>query len=158
MSMSYPRRKYTSPESFVLAGVLVTFMNSAGAQAPGAREGLLASCSGSNNCVSSNATDDKYRIAPFKIAISPERAWTDLQKLIEANPDAKIVQVTPDYMHAEFSTKWLRFTDDVEFLLRPAQREIAVRSASRTGYYDFGANRKRIEALRAQLHEIGIIE
>jgi len=132
-------------------------VGSADAQAPGAKEGLLAGCTNSNNCVSSNALDEKAHIAPFKVALPPEQAWTGLQRVIEATPDAKIIQVTPDYLQVEFTTKLL-FTDDVEFLLRRGQEEIAVRSASRTGYYDFGANRKRIEALRVQLREKGIIE
>ena len=138
--------------------LLTLSIDSAHAQAaPGAKEGLLAGCTNANNCVSSNALDEKSRIAPFKVALPPEQAWTGLQRVIEATPDAKIVQVTPDYLQVEFTTKLL-FTDDVEFLLRRGQEEIAVRSASRTGYYDFGANRKRIEALRVQLREKGIIE
>jgi uncharacterized protein (DUF1499 family) len=44
----------------------------------------------------------------------------------------------------------LRFVDDVEFLLVPAERVIHVRSASRVGYSDLGTNRKRVEALRAK--------
>ena len=52
----------------------------------------------------------------------------------------------------------LRFVDDVEFNLRPEAGIIAVRSASRVGYYDFGANRSRVEKLRGQLHARGVIE
>jgi len=40
--------------------------------------------------------------------------------------------------------------DDVEFWLDPVGGVIHVRSASRVGQSDFGANRARIEALRAK--------
>ena len=45
----------------------------------------------------------------------------------------------------------MRFVDDVEFWYDPAGQAIAVRSASRIGRKDFGVNRARIEAIRAQL-------
>jgi uncharacterized protein (DUF1499 family) len=45
----------------------------------------------------------------------------------------------------------MRYRDDVEFLLRTDENEIAVRSASRVGYSDMGLNRDRIEAIRAAL-------
>jgi len=45
------------------------------------------------------------------------------------------------------------FVDDLELQLRPQDALIAVRSASRLGYGDLGANRRRVEALRAALAE-----
>ncbi len=53
------------------------------------------------------------------------------------------------YWHVEFRSRVFRFVDDVEFLFGPAGRQIHVRSASRVGYSDFGANRRRIEEIRA---------
>jgi uncharacterized protein (DUF1499 family) len=37
--------------------------------------------------------------------------------------------------------------DDVEFLADDEERRIHFRSASRTGYYDFGVNRKRMKKI-----------
>ena len=133
-------------------------ISAANAQAPGAKAGLLAACTDRNNCVSSDATEAKHAIAPFRLKAPPADAWSELKRVIEATPDTRIVQATPDYLNAEFTTGRLRFTDDVEFLLRPQQNEIAVRSASRFGYYDFGVNRERVEALRARLREKGVVE
>lgn len=42
------------------------------------------------------------------------------------------------------------FVDDVEFYLDEKDSLIQVRSASRLGESDLGANRKRIEAIRAR--------
>jgi uncharacterized protein (DUF1499 family) len=39
--------------------------------------------------------------------------------------------------------------DDVEFCFDTDSSLIHVRSASRTGYFDFGVNRKRIERIRS---------
>ena len=58
------------------------------------------------------------------------------------------------YIHAEFRTRLLRFVDDVEFRLESETNEIAVRSASRVGYSDLGANRRRLERLRGELERL----
>jgi uncharacterized protein (DUF1499 family) len=47
-------------------------------------------------------------------------------------------------------TRWLKFVDDTEFWLSPAESVIHVRSASRVGRKDFGVNRARVEAIRAR--------
>jgi uncharacterized protein (DUF1499 family) len=51
------------------------------------------------------------------------------------------------YLKAEFRTR-LGFVDDVEFQLNPDLGLVQVRSASRTGYWDLGVNRRRVEAIR----------
>jgi len=62
-----------------------------------------------------------------------------------------------DYLHAVFTTRTMRYRDDVEFNARPDRNEIAVRSASRVGYGDLGANRKRVEWIRAELAKLGLV-
>jgi uncharacterized protein (DUF1499 family) len=63
-------------------------------------------------------------------------------------PGATVVTSQPGYLYAEFSTPVLKFVDDVEFLLDQPAGVIQMRSASRLGRKDFGANRKRLEAIR----------
>ena len=84
-------------------------------------------------------------------------AWEALEAELVARERVVIVTSEDDYLHAVFTTKLMRYRDDVEFLLRPEQREIAVRSASRVGYGDMGANRARIESIRAALSERGVV-
>ena len=43
----------------------------------------------------------------------------------------------------------MRYVDDVEFLEDPSEGVTHVRSASRLGYSDLGANRSRIENIRS---------
>ena len=64
-------------------------------------------------------------------------------------PDITVVEQKPDYVYAQAQTRWLKFVDDLEFWVNPQLGVIDVRSASRLGREDFGANRQHIEAIRA---------
>jgi uncharacterized protein (DUF1499 family) len=66
------------------------------------------------------------------------------------------VNETSGYLHAECRSALLGFVDDLELHLRPSEGVIAVRSASRLGYSDFGVNRRRVEVLRASLISRGM--
>jgi uncharacterized protein (DUF1499 family) len=125
--------------------------------AAGLQDGKLASCPDSPNCVSSDE-QGKHAIAPFKLKVAAADAWEALERLLVETPRVKIVTRTQQYLHAEFTSTVLRFVDDVEFSLRPELGVIAVRSASRVGYYDFGANRSRVEDLRERLRKLEAIE
>jgi uncharacterized protein (DUF1499 family) len=56
---------------------------------------------------------------------------------------------TGDYLAATFRTPLLGFIDDLEARLDREAGVIQLRSASRVGHSDLGANRKRIERLVA---------
>lgn len=107
----------------------------------------LAPCPNKPNCVSSQAEDRAHAIGPFPIYKSPQESLRIIASIIRSMPRTKIVEETPDYLHAEFTSKIFRFIDDVEFLYNPNKNVIDVRSASRVGYGDLGVNRKRVEAL-----------
>jgi len=123
----------------------------------GLREGRLAPCPSSPNCVSSEATDSGHRIGAFVVEGGMEAAWDGLRGWLEEQDRVRIAVAEPGYLHAVFTTPLLRFRDDVEFHARPEQGEIAVRSASRVGYSDLGANRKRVETIRAELARRGLV-
>ncbi|MBN8511128.1 MAG: DUF1499 domain-containing protein [Burkholderiales bacterium] len=78
-----------------------------------------------------------------------------LRTLVEDMPGAVVVSANQDYLRVQFTTRWLGFVDDAEFWADPAAGVVQVRSASRLGRRDFGANRARIEALRARLAASG---
>ena len=126
--------------------------------APGINKAKLAACPSSPNCVSSDAVESKYNIEPFRLAASPVEAWRTTQDLVAALPRTKIVTAEDDYLHAECRSSLFGFVDDLELHLRPEEGIIAVRSAARLGYSDFGVNRKRLERLRSELKQRGIIE
>jgi uncharacterized protein (DUF1499 family) len=123
----------------------------------GVQDGRLAPCPDSPNCVSSDAPDESHHIEAFPLAAPPARAWSELEAVLKDTPRVAIVEFSSDYLHAEFKSAVFGFVDDVEFHLRPTEDLIAVRSASRIGYYDFGANRSRIQDLRGKLRERGVV-
>jgi uncharacterized protein (DUF1499 family) len=114
----------------------------------GAKEGRLAGCPGSPNCVSTEATDDEHSIAPLTFDGTAEEAMARLKGVVQQMPRSVVVTASESYLHAEFTTLFFRYTDDVEFQVDAKVDTIRMRSASRTGYSDLGANRTRVEAIR----------
>ncbi len=121
----------------------------------GVRDGKLAPPATAPNSVSSQA--DLYpghpqqayaQIAPLSYSGDATAAMTRLSGAIRETDGAVIVQEKPDYLYAQFRTRWLGFVDDAEFWLDPATQVIHVRSASRIGESDLGVNRQRIETIR----------
>lgn len=119
----------------------------------GVRDGKLASCPNSPNCVSSQSLDDLHKIAPLTYNSTPEKALADLKSVIQSLPKTKIISESSDYLYAEFTSALMGFVDDVEFYFDPGGNIIHVRSASRLGQSDLGVNRKRIETIRTKLAE-----
>lgn len=134
-----------------VAGMMVFSM---GCKSPtvGLSGEALKPCPNSPNCVSSMAEEEKHRIDPFTYEGSAEAARTKLIGILESAKRAKIVEKTDHYIHAEFTSLIFRFVDDVEFYFDQKEPVIHVRSASRVGYSDLGANRKRVEELRQQFN------
>ena len=128
----------------LLSGTRPSNLGSSGGQLQPVRTHLT-------NAVSSTATTDYHRIAPLAAAPDPKATFVRLRTVVAAMPGAAIVESTPTYLYAEYTTRWLGFVDDVEFLLDEPARVIQVRSASRLGRKDFGVNRARIEAVRERL-------
>jgi uncharacterized protein (DUF1499 family) len=115
----------------------------------GVKDGRLAPCKRSPNCVSSQADplDKEHYVAPISYAGS----IAELRKALATLNLATVIREEPDYLYAEFRTPFLRFVDDVEFL--KDGEVLHVRSASRLGRRDFKANRKRVEQLRSFLRQ-----
>ena len=61
-------------------------------------------------------------------------------------PRTTIVAASNQALHAEFRSRIFRFVDDVDLQLDG--RVVQIRSASRSGYSDWGVNRRRVAAIR----------
>lgn len=109
-------------------------------------EGHLRKCPASPNCVCSEGESGDHAITPLEFRDPPEAAWARLIQVLEETPRSQIVTREAGYLHVEFVTPLMRYVDDVEFRL--AGQQIHVRSASRVGRSDLGANRARVEKLR----------
>lgn len=81
----------------------------------------------------------------FKGTLDESRA--ELIKLISTLDGAVLVEENVTYLHFEFHTSIGHFIDDVEFYFDETNKVIHYRSASREGYGDFGANKRRMKGI-----------
>lgn len=115
----------------------------------------LLQCPSSPNCVSTQATDKTHFIEPIILESSPLKVKEMIVKILSQLHQSKIIETKDDYIRAEFSSKIFGFVDDVEFYFpdtKSKKTTIHMRSASRLGYSDLGANRKRIEEIRSKFN------
>ncbi|WP_347280053.1 MULTISPECIES: DUF1499 domain-containing protein [unclassified Leptolyngbya] len=117
----------------------------------GVKDGKLAACPGSPNCVCSQSleADAEHYVAPLTFTDSAPEAIARLKSVITNLPRTEVIQQTENYLYAEFTTPLMGFVDDVEFFADAETGTLHVRSASRLGQSDLGLNRKRIEEIRA---------
>ena len=124
----------------------------------GVRDGKLKPPSMTENSVTSQTAlypdhpQRKYAdIAPLRLKGDGPATLARIKAIVESMDGAKAIKSEPDYLYAQFTTKLMKYVDDVEFWYDPAAKVIQVRSASRVGRGDLGVNRNRIEAVRSAL-------
>jgi uncharacterized protein (DUF1499 family) len=111
----------------------------------GVVDGRLAPCPDSPNCVSTFAQDAAHRMEPIPHTGPAQDAMAQIKAIVASRPRTKIVTENDTYLHVEFTSALFRFVDDVEFLIDETKGKIHFRSASRAGYGDLGANRRRMQ-------------
>lgn len=114
----------------------------------GVKDGMLAPCPDSPNCVCTFDSDQQHGIAPIDFTGTTAEAMGRLKKALATYPRNQIITENKNYLHVEFTTLILRYVDDVEFLIDEVEHKIHFRSASRLGHSDLGLNRSRMEAIR----------
>ena len=115
----------------------------------GVRDGKLAPCPNSPNCVSTQSQDPRHQIDPIPYTTSPAEAKAALLHIIRSMERSKIITDDPTYVHAEFRTQGIGYVDDVELYFDQEAQVIHFRSSARLPYWDWGVNRKRMEEIRA---------
>ena len=108
----------------------------------------LSPCPASPNCVSSLSEDTSRQVEPLTYTLTLEEAREKLISVINSMKRSEVVTVEENYLHATYTSSLFGFVDDVEFSFDDEKKIIHVRSASRTGYYDLGVNRRRVEEIR----------
>lgn len=111
-------------------------------------DGRLRECPRSPNCVSTFSTDPTHRITPIPFRGSLVEARERIVKIVTSMKRTRIIRADKEYLHLEFRSALFRFVDDVEFYFDEKEKLIHFRSASRSGYSDFGVNRRRMEKIR----------
>ncbi len=124
------------------------FMPTANAST-GLQDGVLAPCPNKPNCVCSEARGGSAFIEPLVFEGDAAVAWQRAKQAVTAT-GGDIKETQDNYLRSTYTTRWLRFVDDLELRLDKESGVIHVRSASRVGHSDFGVNRKRVEKLRVE--------
>ena len=111
----------------------------------------LAGCHGLRNCTASTAKTQRNSIAPIAFDGSADEVIGKIATILNSQSGAQVQTQDAQSLWATFKTPLLGYIDDLEILV-DAQNSVAhIRSASRIGQSDLGANRKRIESLRQTL-------
>src|SRR5690606_30392297 len=107
----------------------------------------LPPCPDSPNCAQSVDVGHKSYIAPLLLPAGDNTTvlWEKLRTVVLAMPRTRLAEQRDGYLRIEFHSLLFRFVDDVELALDARNNLVHIRSASRSGHYDFGVNRKRIE-------------
>lgn len=132
----------------------------------GVREGELAACPAHSDCLSSQDSNPDRHIAPLTFTSNRQQARNDLLIAVNAVGHGQIVSNHRNYLRVAYSIANLGdrpseyfyqpedAVDDVEFYMVPGRRVIEMRSIARLGLFDVGANRARLEKIRAAFAEL----
>jgi len=122
--------------------------------AAGMVNGQLTPCPDKPNCVCSEYPDDSaHAIGPIPLPEGGGAESLVVMKTVIESLGGEIQSTDENYLAATFTSKFFRFTDDVEVRLDTEASLIHVRSASRAGYGDMGANLARVDEIRALFEE-----
>ncbi len=108
----------------------------------------LAPCPNKPNCVCSEQSDQSHQVDPIKLSGDRDADMTTIEKTLTALPRTKLVTRDPDYLHFVAVSAIIGYADDVEFRWDEQAKVVHVRSASRVGHSDLGANRARVDYYR----------
>ncbi|MGH8284039.1 MAG: DUF1499 domain-containing protein [Gammaproteobacteria bacterium] len=132
----------------------------------GVRQGQLSPCPQNRDCVSTRDTDPSLYIEPLVYTSTRDQARNDLLIAITVVGQAHIVSNHSNYIRVEYpianrSERASEYyyqpenaVDDVEFYLVPTSHMIEMRSIARLGLFDIGANRARLEKIRAAFADL----
>ncbi len=120
--------------------------------APGLVDGKLSKCPDKPNCVCTEYADDSEHFAEPIRGLG--QTAEEIANAVRAT-GGTVVDQTMDgenvYTSARYTSSIFRFVDDVEFRTDVSAGVLHVRSASRVGHSDLGANAKRFDAIRKAL-------
>lgn len=122
----------------------------------GVTGGRLRPCPDRPNCVCSQDSDPRHAIDPLPLGDDTQADLARLERVLHAMPGASRIDSSDGYLRYEFTSRLMRYVDDVEFQVDEHGRAIHVRSASRVGRSDLGANRKRVAEIRRRFTEPGV--
>ncbi len=151
--------------ALILFGLWLAFVNLTGREKSmwfggrpstlGVKDDKLSGPRSTPNSVVSEGIESTHPayVAPIAFTGDPRAALAKLGAVLQALDRVTILKVEETYLYAEFRSKTLGYVDDFEARVDAATNLIHVRSASRLGRRDMGANRARVEMIRAKFAE-----
>lgn len=111
----------------------------------------LPECGWRPNCVNSQNGEGGHAIDPITATAAQ---WAALKTWISEQPNWEISRDNDTLFQAVAITPKMRYRDDVIMLFNNAEQSIDIRSSSRVGIGDMGANAARVEMLRQQVTQL----
>ena len=110
-------------------------------------------CPPSPNCVSTSASprDEIHFIETPKFKTNP---LPEIKRIFE-QLNITITQHGPTYVVGTHKSGVFGFVDDIDLVWSPGTSKLLMRSASRVGHSDLGANRRRIKGIVFLLRQAG---
>lgn len=136
----------------VIIAMFVLGVVSKKGQALGLKDGHLQACTSTDNCVISERVNDSPATVEVYTFEGDKAAFLIKLATVVESMGGEIVTAEGDYIAATFTSKVFGFIDDLELRVSD-EHQLHFRSSSRVGRKDFGANKKRIEALKQLLKE-----
>ena len=78
---------------------------------------------------------------------------SEIQIILENTPRMEIIEIDGDYLHAEATSRIMKYVDDLEVSFEESENKLIIRSESRVGEGDFGVNQKRVDLLKSKLFQ-----
>ena len=112
----------------------------------------LKECPSSPNCVSTQTNQKSKKMDPIPFELDPKKVIGVIRSVVESRPRTNLEKESGNYLHYTFKSCLFGFIDDVEFIVDGSKKLIHFRSASRTGYSDFGVNENRMTELKKAIN------
>jgi uncharacterized protein (DUF1499 family) len=119
----------------------------------GIKDAKFALCPDTPNCISSQSKISDKKIAPMPFHSNLKNRHDEIINIVKNLPRTNLITNSTSYLHFEFTSKIMRFVDDVEFYFDESNTIIHIKSASRLGQKDFGVNKNRIKLIRKLYNE-----
>ena len=113
--------------------------------------GSLSTCPQTSNCACTEYPDDLlHYVEPIDLsAIPPISDISRIASIVTAM-GGEIRLEQPDYLSATFKSRVFGFIDDFEIRIDHQAKRLHLRSASRVGRSDLGANKLRIDDFKKE--------
>ena len=125
----------------VLSLMLISFFSFSQSEFP------LKPCPNSPNCEQTYSEKKRKNMDTLPFSDDLVSSKEKLKNYLSSFERVKLIEETENYLHYEFVTKRGNYTDDVEFYFDSSCNCIHFRSASRIGYGDLGANKRRMKRI-----------